>query len=212
MQAPSPDPPDRRRRLLILAICCMSLLIVGLDTTIVNVALPADPQVLHASLAGLQWTIDAYTLVLASLLMLSGSTADRLGRRRVFQIGLVVFSLGSLLCALAPEPRAADRRPGAPGDRRLDAQPGRDVDHPQRRSTIRASARRRSASGAASSASAWRSARSSAALLVDSVGWRAVFLVNVPIGLAAIVLTALFVPESRAARPAPDRPGRPGAW
>src|SRR5581483_6462750 len=52
--------------------------------------------------SGLQWTIDAYTLVLASLLMLCGSMADRLGRRRVFQTGLVVFSLGSLLCALAP--------------------------------------------------------------------------------------------------------------
>ena len=58
----------------------MSLLIVGLDTTIVNVALPAIHHSLHASIAGLQWTIDAYTLVLASLLMLAGSTADRVGR------------------------------------------------------------------------------------------------------------------------------------
>ena len=78
--------PDRRTRLVILGICCMSLLIVGLDTTIVNVALPAIHRSLHASLSGLQWTIDAYTLVMASLLMLSGSTADRLGRRRVFQM------------------------------------------------------------------------------------------------------------------------------
>src|SRR5438874_8226836 len=93
---------SRRRRLLVLGICCMSLLIVGLDTTIVNVALPAIHGSLHASVSGLQWTIDAYTLVLASLLMLAGSTADRVGRRRVFQIGLVVFSLGSLLCGLAP--------------------------------------------------------------------------------------------------------------
>src|SRR5579884_2657936 len=90
------------RRYLVLGICCMSLLIVGLDTTIVNVALPAIHQDLKASVSGLQWTIDAYTLVLASLLILSGSTADRLGRRRVFQIGLVVFSTGSLLCGLAP--------------------------------------------------------------------------------------------------------------
>src|SRR5215208_4335546 len=93
---------DRRRRLLILVICSMSLLIVGLDATIVTVALPAIHRSFHASLSGLQWTIDAYTLVLASLLMLSGSTADRLGRRRVFGAGLVLFSLGSLLCALAP--------------------------------------------------------------------------------------------------------------
>ena len=93
---------SRRRRLLILVICSMSLLIVGLDVTIVNVALPAIHRSFGASLSGLQWTIDAYTLVLASLLMLSGSTARPDRARRVFQIGLVVFSLGSLLCALAP--------------------------------------------------------------------------------------------------------------
>src|SRR5437660_9819366 len=93
---------SRQRRFLVLAVCSMSLLIVGLDTTIVNVALPSIRRELHASVSGLQWTIDAYTLVLASLLMLSGSTADRVGRRRTFQVGLVVFSLGSLCCALAP--------------------------------------------------------------------------------------------------------------
>src|SRR5438270_5411629 len=95
-------PLSRARRLVVLGICCMSLLIVGLDTTIVNVALPAIHRDLHASVSGLQWTIDAYTLVLASLLMLAGSTGDRLGRRRIFQTGLFVFSAGSLLCGLAP--------------------------------------------------------------------------------------------------------------
>ncbi len=94
--------PSRRRRYLILAICCMSLLIVGLDNTIVNVALPSIRRELNASVSGLQWTVAAYTLVLASLLMLSGSTADRIGRRRVFQTGLVTFTAGSLLCSLAP--------------------------------------------------------------------------------------------------------------
>src|SRR5438477_7817260 len=94
--------PGRRRRLLILGICSMSLLIVGLDATIVNVALPSIQHSFHSSLAGLQWTVDAYTLVLASLLMLSGSTADRLGRRRIFQTGLVLFMAGSLACAVAP--------------------------------------------------------------------------------------------------------------
>src|ERR671934_2437975 len=93
---------DRRHRLLVLVICSMSLLIVGLDATIVNIALPAIHRSFHSTLAGLQWTIDAYTLVLASLLMLSGSTADRLGRRRVFQCGLALFTFGSLLCSLAP--------------------------------------------------------------------------------------------------------------
>ena len=94
--------PDRRTRLVILGICSMSLLIVGLDATIVNVALPAIHRSFHSALSGLQWTIDAYTLVIASFLMLSGSTADRLGRRRVFQSGLALFSFGSLLCAVAP--------------------------------------------------------------------------------------------------------------
>src|SRR5580693_4398197 len=91
-----------RRRMLILAICCMSLLIVGLDVTIVNVALPSIQRQLHTSVSGLQWTVDAYTLVLASLLMLSGSMADRLGRKRVFSLGLILFTLGSLLCSVAP--------------------------------------------------------------------------------------------------------------
>src|SRR6202142_1722332 len=91
-----------KRRYLVLAICCMSLFIVGLDVTIVNVALPTIQESFHAQLSDLQWIMDAYTLVLASFLMLAGSTADRLGRRRIFRIGLVVFSLGSLLCSIAP--------------------------------------------------------------------------------------------------------------
>ena len=76
---------SRRRRLLILAVCCSSLFIVGLDSTIVNIGLPAIQRGLHAPVSGLQWTVDAYTLVLASLLMLAGSTGDRIGRRRTFQ-------------------------------------------------------------------------------------------------------------------------------
>ncbi|MFN2562913.1 MAG: MFS transporter, partial [Jatrophihabitans sp.] len=93
---------SQRRRRLILAICCMSLLIVGMDVTIVNVGLRSIKDDLHTSLTDLQWILDAYTVVLASLLMLSGSVADRFGRRRLFQIGLTVFSIGSLLCSLAP--------------------------------------------------------------------------------------------------------------
>jgi MFS family permease len=91
-----------RRRWAVLLICCSSLLMVSMDNTIVNVALPSIRRDLDASLSGLQWTIDAYTLVLASLLMLSGSTADRLGRRRTFQVGLATFTAGSLLCSVAP--------------------------------------------------------------------------------------------------------------
>src|ERR1700730_15606929 len=90
------------RRMLILAISCMSLFIVGLDVTVVNVALPSIGHDLHAGVSGLQWTVDAYTLVLASLLMLAGSTADRFGGRRPLPTGLAVFSVGSLLCSVAP--------------------------------------------------------------------------------------------------------------
>ncbi|HEY3481470.1 MAG TPA: MFS transporter, partial [Streptomyces sp.] len=93
---------SHRRRLLVLAICCMSLLIVSLDNTILNVALPSMQKDFGASVSGLQWTIDAYLVVIASLLLLSGSTADRIGRRRVFRTGLVFFTAGSVLCSLAP--------------------------------------------------------------------------------------------------------------
>src|SRR5437868_13288567 len=187
------EPLTRRRRLLVLAICSMSLLIVGLDTTIVNVALPSIHRGLHASVSGLQWTIDAYTLVLASLLMLAGSTADRIGRRRVFQTGLVVFSLGSLLCGLAPSlgTLVAFRVVQAIGGSML---------NPVAMSIVRnvfENPRER-----AMAIGVWGGVFGlSMALgpvlggaLVDAVSWRAVFFVNVPVGLAAILLTALFVP------------------
>jgi EmrB/QacA subfamily drug resistance transporter len=196
----------RRRRLLILGICCMSLLIMGLDTTIVNVALPSIRKDLRASVAGLQWTIDAYTLVIASLLVLAGSTADRVGRRRIFQIGLVVFSLGSLLCGLAGslELLVAFRVVQAIGGSML---------NPVAMSIIRnvfEDPRER-----AMAIGVWGAVFGlSMALgpvvggaLIDAASWRLIFFVNVPIGLAAIVLTALFVPESRAARPRRLDPG-----
>jgi MFS family permease len=93
---------SKRHRFLVLAICCASVIVVVMDISIVNVALPTIRRDLHASESGLQWTVDAYTLVLAGFLLLAGSTADRLGRRRIFQVGLAVFGLGSLLCGLAP--------------------------------------------------------------------------------------------------------------
>ncbi len=93
-----------RRKTIILASCCLSLLIVSMDSTIVNVAIPPAIRTdLHATASQMQWVIDIYTLVLASLLMLSGATGDRFGRRRIFQIGLATFAVGSLLCSLAPD-------------------------------------------------------------------------------------------------------------
>jgi len=193
---PAADP----RRWLVLGICCLSLLIVGLDTTIVNVALPAIHNSLHASVSGLQWTIDAYTLVLASLVILAGSTADRVGRRRIFQIGLVGFSAGSLLCGLAPT------LPLLIAARVLQAIGGSML-NPVAMSIIRnvfneprERARAIGMWGAVFGLSMALGPVVGGAL-IDSVGWRAVFFVNVPIGLAAIALTAGFVPESRAPRP-----------
>jgi EmrB/QacA subfamily drug resistance transporter len=192
--------PDRRRRLLILVICSMSLLLVGLDATIVNVALPAIQRSFHSTLPGLQWTVDAYTLVLASLLMLAGSTADRLGRRRVFGAGLALFSLGSLLCALAPdlELLVAFRVLQAIGGAMLSPVAMSIV-----RNVFEDPRERAHAIGvfAAMFGISMALGPVLGGLLVSAISWRAIFVVTVPFGLAAIALTALFVPESRAPRP-----------
>ncbi|MGW1767660.1 MFS transporter [Streptomyces sp. NPDC002073] len=189
-----------RRRLLVLAICCMSLLIVSLDTTILNVALPAMRSDLHASVAGMQWTIDAYTLVLASLLMLAGSTADRIGRRKVFTVGLVLFTAGSVLCSLAPSLGwlIAFRMVQAVGGSML---------NPVAMSIItntftdpRERARAIGVWGGVVGIS-MAAGPVIGGLLVDSVGWRSIFWVNLPVGLVALALTLRYVPESRAARP-----------
>ena len=105
------------------------MVVVVMDISIVNVALPAIRRDLHASVSGLQWTVDAYTLVLASFLVLAGSIADRVGRRRIFQVGLAAFGLGSLLCGLAPGIGWLIAARARAGRRRHDAQPGGDGDH-----------------------------------------------------------------------------------
>jgi EmrB/QacA subfamily drug resistance transporter len=191
---------NRPRRLLVLGICCMSLLIVGLDATIVNVALPSIHRSLHASLSGLQWTIDAYTLVLASLLMLAGSTADRVGRRMVFQIGLAIFSLASLLCALAPSLGflIAARVLQAIGGAMLNP-----VAMSIIRNVFEDPRERAQAIGLWGAVFGLSMALGPVlgGVLVDASSWRLVFLVNLPVGIVAIILTALFVPESRAPHP-----------
>jgi EmrB/QacA subfamily drug resistance transporter len=189
-----------RRRALILAICCMSLLIVGLDSTIVNIALPAIQHDLHAPVSGLQWTIDSYTLVLASFLMLSGSTGDRIGRRRTFQTGLAVFTLGSLLCSLAPGLGwlVAFRMMQAIGGSMLNPVAMSIITN-----TFTRPAERARAIGIWGGVVGISLALGPIAggALVGSVGWRGIFWVNIPVGLAALVLTALFVPESKAPHP-----------
>jgi EmrB/QacA subfamily drug resistance transporter len=183
----------------ILAICCMSLFIASMDATVVNVALPSIGRELHSTISGLQWTIDGYTLVIASFLMLSGSTADKFGRRRVFRIGLVVFVTGSLLCSLAPTV------PILVACRMLQAIGGSML-NPVALSIISSTftdgkerAKAVGVWGAVVGISTGFGPLIGGALTV-SVGWRAIFWINIPIGIAAIVLMTVFVPESKAPR------------
>jgi EmrB/QacA subfamily drug resistance transporter len=188
-----------RKRILILCICCISILMVSLDSTIVNVALPSLQRDLHTSISGAQWTIDAYTLVLASFLLLSGSTADRIGRKRTFQVGLVVFSLGSLLCSLAPTNNwlIIFRMLQAIGGSMLNPVALSIINN-----TFTSAKERAKAIGAWSGVVGISIAAGPiiGGALVVSVGWRSIFWINLPIGLAALILTAKFVPESKAAK------------
>ncbi|QHC27105.1 DHA2 family efflux MFS transporter permease subunit [Streptomyces sp. GS7] len=191
--------PSPRRRLLVLAICCASVFVVVMDISIVNIALPLIRRDLHASESSLQWTVDAYTLVLAGFLVLGGSTADRVGRRRIFRIGLAAFGLGSLLCGLAPSIHwlIAARALQAVGGTMLNPVAMAIV-----ATTFPQPAERARAIGVFASMSGLSLALGPVlgGALVDGFGWHSVFWINVPIVAAAIVCTALFVPESRAAR------------
>ncbi|XUL92849.1 MFS transporter [Streptomyces galilaeus] len=188
----------RRRAGVILAVCCLSLLITALDTTAVNVALPAVGHDLHASVSGLQWTVDGYTLVVAAFMMLAGSTADRIGRRRVFQAGLTLFTVGSLACSLAPTLGwlIAFRVTQGLGASMLNPVALSIITHafPDPRERARAIGLWGTTVGLSLAPGPVVGG-----LLVASAGWRSIFWINIPIGLAALVLTAVFVPESRAA-------------
>jgi EmrB/QacA subfamily drug resistance transporter len=196
---PATTGAPRLRPNLVLAICCTSLLMVSMDATIVNVALPALRRDLMTSTSGLQWVIDAYTMVVASLLMIAGSLADRLGRRRTFQTGLVVFTGASALCSAAPGLNSliAFRMVQALGASML---------NPVAMSIItntfiepRSRARAIGVWGAVVGISMALGPLVGGGL-TQVIGWRSIFWINLPIGGAAIVLAQRFVPESRAPR------------
>jgi len=201
-------PPAPTQRRTILVICSLSLFMVSLDGTIVNVALPSIQHNFHGDVAGLQWVVDAYILVMASLLILSGSTGDRIGRRRMFQTGMVMFSAGSLLCSLAPNLGSliAFRMVQAVGGSMLSPNSLSIV------SNTYTDAKERAVAVGIWGATFGISAASGpilGGLLVQSIGWRSIFWVNVPIGAAAFLLARRYVPESHAEHPRTvDLPGQ----
>lgn len=185
-----------RRKAIILVSCCLSLLIVSMDATIVNVAIPNIRKDLGATASQLQWVIDIYTLVLASLLLLAGAAADRFGRRRTFQIGLTVFAVGSLLCSLAPniETLIAARFLQAVGGSMM---------NPVAMSIITqvftGRVERARAIGVWGGVVGISMALGPivGGALIEFSSWRSVFWINLPICALAILLTAIFVPESK---------------
>ncbi|WP_260610951.1 MFS transporter [Streptomyces sp. WAC06614] len=192
-------PPGARRRWTVLAVCALSMFLVGVDTTIVNVGLPAVGAGLGMGTSGLEWVVDSYTVVLASLLVVAGALADRFGRRRVFRCGLVLFGLASLACALAPSPGllVAARAVQGAGASMLSPVALAIVVNalPDPRERARAIGIWASVFGLSMAAGPV-----AGGALVSAFGWRSVFWVNVPVVVVALVLVAVFVPESHGQR------------
>jgi EmrB/QacA subfamily drug resistance transporter len=187
----------RRRRLLVLLVCSSSLFLAYLDTTILSVALPTISRDLHAGLASLQWVADVYLLVLSALLILAGSMADRLGRKKLFMIGLAWFSAGSFLCSFAPNvgTLVALRMLQAVGGSMLTP-----VSLSIVRNVFTDPKERAQALGIWSGIFGVASACGPivGGIMVSSVGWRSVFWVNVPIGVIMLLAAGRYLPESRA--------------
>jgi EmrB/QacA subfamily drug resistance transporter len=177
---------------------CTAIFMLLLDVSIVNVALPSIQRALHAGFSDLQWVIDAYALTLAGLLLAAGSLADRVGRRRVFTVGLATFTFASFMAGVAASPLWLHLARGAQGvggammfgtSLALIAQEfqGRE---------------RGTALGiwGATTAAALSAGPVVGGVLTDALSWRWIFLVNVPIGVAAIAISRRRLAESRAPR------------
>ena len=153
---------DENRKWWTLGAMCFALFMIMLDNTVVNVALPSIQRDLGASISSLEWTINGYTLSFAVLLATGGRLGDIFGRRRMFVIGVIVFTLSSATAGLAPRHPLPGDQPRRPGHRRRVHDARHPLDH-HRRLPRRASAARRSAPGPASRRWRWRSAPCSAA-------------------------------------------------
>lgn len=179
----------------VLAATVLGSSLAMLDATVVNVALPRIGRQFDASLAGLQWTVNAYTLTLAGLILLGGSLGDRFGRRKVFMIGVVWFALASALCGLAPNisvliaARALQGIGGAlltPGSLAIIQASFTPADRPR---AIGAWSGLGGVAGAIGPfVGGW---------LIATAGWRWAFLLNLPLAVLVIVVAARHVPESR---------------
>ncbi len=199
--------PARIPTWAVLAVCCIAQFMVVLDVTIVNVALPQMRIDLHMSATALQWIVNAYTLTFAGFLMLGGRAADLFGRRRIFMLGLGLFTFFSLLGGLAQNggmliaARAAQGVGGAilaPATLSLIT------------TTFTEPSARRRALGAWSATAASGAAVGvfSGGVLTDLLSWRWVLFVNVPIGLALLIAAAAWLTNSRAETRSPlDVPG-----
>ncbi|HMD46936.1 MAG TPA: MFS transporter [Acidimicrobiales bacterium] len=205
--APGDRAPLTAHQRQTLGICCVGWFMVLLDVSIVNTALPTIQRDLHADLSSLQWVVDAYTLAFAALLLSWGTLADRQGRKRFFQGGMALFTLGSLLCGLAPSmhwlyaARALQGIGGAalaPTSLALLAGA-----FPDARQRVRAIALWAAVSGIALGVGP-----TIGGLLVVGPGWRWVFFVNVPVGVACLVFGVRVLRESK--DPAARRIDLPG--
>ncbi len=180
----------------VLALVCLAQFMVILDVSIVNVALPSVRAGLGFSTTGLQWVVNAYTITFGGFLMLGGRAADLLGRRRVFLAGTTLFSLASLLCALASS------RGLLVGARALQGLGGA-VISPASLSilttTFAEGAPRNRALGVWGAMAGLGGACGVllGGLLTQGLGWPAIFLINVPVGIAVIIASRRVVPESR---------------
>ena len=184
----------------VLAATVLGSGLAFVDATVVNVALPTIGASLDAGMSGLQWTINAYTLTLAALILLGGSLGDRFGRRRIFLVGTVWFAVASLACGLAPdvETLVAARAVQGVGGALLT---------PGSLAILQASFRpedRARAIGAWSGLGGLAGAAGPflGGWLVENAGWRWVFLINLPLAVAVVVVTARHVPETRDPRAA----------